>query len=610
MSETPQPTDTAVARTAQKVVDGVGRLRTDAGWVEANYLRIIGIASIPLGIIGAIALWFLVGNLLDLLATTPEKEEVRDHYYALGATMTGLGALLAAPFFVIKAWINERNTRAAQKQTDTAEQGLITDRLTKAIEQLGAEKTVKYRAKIIHFGRLTGTDEDGKETYDESFATQKFGEPDPTPADAKVFDPGEWQTVEETVPNLEVRLGAIYALERIAEDSERDHIAVMETLCAYIRENAPARSAKENPLPPFPDWPEEVDAEVLEARKAMRKDRQRKLGEFIASLDAPRADIQAALTAIGRRKPERIEMERRRKRTGDEDDLGFQLDLRGTNLQKADLRHASFDYAILTGGRLEGAELEGVSMTNANLIVAHLDRADLSKACLIQSYLNGAQLEGARLFNVDMEEVNLYRSRLQSAVASGAMLERAFLLEAQMEGTTLAMARMNLAVLSYTRLEQADLVSTQVEEAKFSGSKLMGADLFGSQIIDSDFRNTRLDHATFGRYSPTQMRVPEHIFPPTRVTSAFFDCSSLRSADLSAAQNLSPEQVRSAFGVRVGYGRTLLPDDLSAPENDPDWIDGYPAHWHVAEDAEEDSYELGQAYEAAYQAWLATLDKS
>ena len=38
--------------------------------------------------------------------------------------------------------------------------------------------------------------------------------------------------------DLEVRLGGIYALERIARDSERDHGPIMEVLTAYVREHA------------------------------------------------------------------------------------------------------------------------------------------------------------------------------------------------------------------------------------------------------------------------------------------------------------------------------------------------------------------------------------
>lgn len=43
---------------------------------------------------------------------------------------------------------------------------------------------------------------------------------------------------EITVENIEVRLGALYALERISQDSERDNIQIMEIICAYLRENS------------------------------------------------------------------------------------------------------------------------------------------------------------------------------------------------------------------------------------------------------------------------------------------------------------------------------------------------------------------------------------
>lgn len=64
---------------------------------------------------------------------------------------------------------------------------------------------------------------------------------------------------------LEVRLGAVYALERIARDSEEDYWPVIEILTAYVRENAPRQQNDEGAKP------------------------------------HPRADIQAILTVIGRR---------------------------------------------------------------------------------------------------------------------------------------------------------------------------------------------------------------------------------------------------------------------------------------------------------------------
>jgi hypothetical protein len=41
---------------------------------------------------------------------------------------------------------------------------------------------------------------------------------------------------------LEVRLGGIYALERIARDSPTDHWTIIEVLSTYVRENSPARN--------------------------------------------------------------------------------------------------------------------------------------------------------------------------------------------------------------------------------------------------------------------------------------------------------------------------------------------------------------------------------
>jgi hypothetical protein len=50
---------------------------------------------------------------------------------------------------------------------------------------------------------------------------------------------------DKGAPQLEIRLGGIYALERIARDSpERDYSTVMEVLTAYVRQNAPLPQSK------------------------------------------------------------------------------------------------------------------------------------------------------------------------------------------------------------------------------------------------------------------------------------------------------------------------------------------------------------------------------
>src|SRR5206468_636757 len=73
---------------------------------------------------------------------------------------------------------------------------------------------------------------------------------------------------------LDVRLGGIYALERIARDSKRDHAQIMEVLTAYLRHRSRERTES------FSDYPDDL----LEN-------------------EMPRMppDLQAALTVLARR---------------------------------------------------------------------------------------------------------------------------------------------------------------------------------------------------------------------------------------------------------------------------------------------------------------------
>src|SRR5262249_21472271 len=176
---------------------------------------------------------------------------------------------------------------------------------------------------------------------------------------------------------IELRLGGIYALERIAKDSERGHWTIMEVLTAYVREHA-SREKQGNSMKP----------------SAGRRARNTKQEENAK----PPTDIQAVLTVIGRRKiPEMGE-------TG-------KLNLRGTilpnvDLEDANLSGANLAYAILLGANLSGsnlaeagfsrANLRGAYFISTNLAGAYFDEADLRGA-----YILGTNLAGAVFFGVD-----------------------------------------------------------------------------------------------------------------------------------------------------------------------------------------------------------------
>jgi len=290
------------------------------------------------------------------------SEDLRWRYLSITAMIAALGAMIAVPFTLVRVYVNER-------QATNAEQGHITDRITKAVEQLGAEKTVK---KVV-----------------------------------------AGATVEYTEPNIEVRLGAIYALERISQDSLRDHIPIMETLCAYIRNNARVEGAKDFPLGPFPERVEADGADVnvkREIRAEMFKARRQNWSDWLTHLGPlrpPRDDVAAVFKVIARRSTVHRSHE-------ENASPSFRLDFTRANLQRCDLNGLDLNGADMRGARLEGADLSGAEMEGADLSGAKMEGADLSGARLKSADLafwsgartNARSADFTQVKNMDQSQVN------------------------------------------------------------------------------------------------------------------------------------------------------------------------------------------------------------
>ena len=227
---------------------------------------IAGIAAVVLGLA---VVWAVFVPLADWLAhrdvgpVTGSLHETavdnaRGLLLTLGAGLVGAGALA---FTALNFNLLRRNSEQAdqwQRRThELTEQGQVTDRYSKAVEQLGSDK-------------------------------------------------------------LAVRIGGIYALERVARDSAKDHSTVMEVLTAFIREQPGEQRSL--PDPDSGEWERWTPA-----------------------------DVQAAVTVVGRRE------------VGN-DSTSRAIDLAGANLTGADL----------TGAKLRFANLRSVNLTGANLFGADL----------------------------------------------------------------------------------------------------------------------------------------------------------------------------------------------------------------------------------------------
>ena len=259
----------------------------------------MGVGLVGLGVV-ALILWLPpwqaehVRGRLDQPADEYRLATLEDeHRRTLAQILAGCGLLVGL-------YLGWRRVRAA-------EEGQITERFTRAIEQLGQE----------------GDDK------------------------------------------MAIRLGGIYALERIAKDSEKDHGPIMEVLTAYyVRENAPRQ---EEDIPTSP-----------------------------AKMPT---DIQAILTVIGRRET-----------TGENRGNGL-LDLTHTQLV-----HANLHAANLTRVNLQGANLQGAILHEANLAPAFLSEAKLFGALFLAADMRGAYLGLADLGGAFLSDAkNLTAEQVQSA---------------------------------------------------------------------------------------------------------------------------------------------------------------------------------------------------
>jgi hypothetical protein len=258
-----------------------------------------GLAAAVLSVVVVVIAWALFAPAADWLARhdvgsatgTPletARNNARGSLLTLGAGVVATGALI----------FTARNFALQRRTHELTEQGQVTDRYTKAIEQLGSDK-------------------------------------------------------------LDIRIGGIYALERIARDSARDHPTVMEVLTAFIREHS------------HEQWPPPDHPLSQEGRST-------------------RPDIQAALTVVGRRDQRR--------------------DIPG--------RRWTID---LTGAYLTGADLWGAELSDVNFSYANLSRAILTRAILTRAHLTGADLTGAYLAYADLSGAGLAFADLTGADLNGTV---------------------------------------------------------------------------------------------------------------------------------------------------------------------------------------------
>ncbi|MFE5965858.1 pentapeptide repeat-containing protein [Streptomyces sp. NPDC056463] len=279
----------------------------------------------------------------------------QDRLKAVNDVRTTLLQVIGGLVLLFGAYATWRQLRVSQDNLRATQEGYVTDRFSRAVDQLGSDK------------------------------------PD-------------------------VRIGGLHALWRIAEQSPRDREAVISIQAAYLRTHLPwPPSAPESPAPDVhindmaPLETRTADAQVaLTALGVLCQNREQSWVN-LSNTDLRRADCdglwfpevnldravmeaaslyrvnltQASLVSVNLRHADLTTGILRRARC-------VLADMRGAKLVETDLGDADFTETDLREANLRKADARGAVFSRADLRLADLRGADLSSADLAEARLTGA----------------------------------------------------------------------------------------------------------------------------------------------------------------------------------------------------------------------------
>jgi uncharacterized protein YjbI with pentapeptide repeats len=190
---------------------------------------------------------------------------------------------------------------------------------------------------------------------------------------------------------MEIRLGGIFALARIAKDSPSDRSAIYEILAAYIRMKSP---------------------------------------DPHGCRDVPTADIQAALTVLA----------------------GRPISHHCAN-QVLDLTGACLRGAELNGGNFVNASFRDAELAHVQLYMSDLRAANFAGAKLQHAYLRGARISQSNFTSADLSNASLRGCDCAGVLLAGACLDETSLIDADLrKAKYLTKGQLSRSVIDNTRL--------------------------------------------------------------------------------------------------------------------------------------------------------------
>lgn len=359
-----------------------------------------------------------------------------DGIYKAGLLIGGLAGLLLAA----------KRTKTAQETARISLDGQITDRYSKAVEQLGSE-------------------------------------------------------------NVTVRIGGLYALKRIAEDSlDHDFPTVLDVLTHFIRFPTPYHSAQK---------------ELSSGEEFRKADANKTIPNDILKIPDILTAIRISTALL--------------KRVHDSRSAPY-LDFCSGKFSYMDMSDADFSHTNISLSQfcfaiLDQADFQHARAMKVNLRGAHATRARLNDVDFgTKSIFNDAQLKFTLFSESKLSHAQFINSNLKHVEFDDAILTNSSFENCKMEGGTFVGAKMN-----WSYFKKAELTGARFDGANLRNSTFIEAELFAPAFKDADLHGAIFARSHLIRPEYTRADLSESKFMDAIIDGGTFADADLTSADFTGA---------------------------------------------------------------------------
>lgn len=239
--------------------------------------------------------------------------------------------------------------------------------------------------------------------------------------------------------NSTIKLGGIFALEKIMNIDEDYHDKVVDMFCAYIR-----------------DYREKVKS----------------LGTIKREIDSTLLPdyIRTIFKVLGRRQKKELEKVR--------------IDLRytnweGMNLSNQDFIAYDFKYSNFNNSNLSKSNLTSANLSNTTIIDANLSYTNLTEAYLLEAYISNSEIRYANLSKTNFKGANIAHSNLSYSELS----------KSDLSFSDLYMVDFSYAKLINTNFYCSDLLHVRMHDSILDSSNFIGIGLYDPNLNKEDINS-------------------------------------------------------------------------------------------------------------------------